>query len=180
MAIKQFLLDSTNRVVSGMDNETSLMPGWVQVTDVVFAEFVAASSTMYYVDGVLSPSSYSVVAAELANQVDSLVANIYSQWTRFSQEYLLREQAATAYQTAGYTGDCSIWITSYAVAAGVSNQTATETIIGQANQLNEALVALGALRMRKYEIIGCKDLPSVQATFLDISTQINAIAAQIA
>lgn len=180
MAIKQFLIDSTNRVVSGMDNETSLMPGWIEVSDAVFSQFVAATSTMYYADGVIAPSSYSVVAAELANQVDSTVANIYSQWTRFSQEYLLREQAATAYQANDYSGDCSIWITSYAVAAGVSNQTAAETIIGQANQLNNALVALGALRMRKYEILGCKDLPSVQATYLDISTQINAIAAQIA
>jgi hypothetical protein len=177
--INQILLDSTNRVLIGMNSEAYLLSGYVQVSDAIYAQYLAATSTVYYSKGVLTSASYSVIATQLADQIDAQVADIYSQWTRFQQEYLLRENAADAYKAAGYTGDCSIWITAFASAAGISNQAATDTILSQAVALNGALVTLGALRMRKYEILAGKDQASVQASYDDISGKIKAVAAQI-
>lgn len=179
MAIKQIQLDSTNQVVMGIDNETILRTGFIAVSDAVYAQIMSATSATYYVNGVVSGPSYSVVAASLATQVDSLVANIYSQWTRFQEEYTSRENAATAYKAAGYTGDVSVWISSFATPAGLTPKAATDLILSQATALNGALSALGALRMRKYEILSGTTLSAIQASYDDIVSKIKAVAAQI-
>lgn len=177
--IKQIQIDSTDRIVMYLDNETILRTGFTQVTDAVYASILASTHAMYYVNGVLSGPSYTVVAASLANQVDSLVADIYAKWTRFSKEYTAREAAATAYKAAGYTGDISVWISSFATPAGLTPKAATDLILSQSATLNGALSALGALRMRKYEILNGPDLATVQASYADITSKINAIATQV-
>jgi hypothetical protein len=45
--------------------------------------------------------------------------------------------------------------------------------------LNGALQTLGALRMRKYEVIGAVDAVAAQAAYDDITTKIDQTAAQI-
>jgi hypothetical protein len=118
-------------------------------------------------------------AQELADAIDGLVASIYSNWTRFQQEYLLREQAAQAFKDAGYAGDPGTWVSAYATSAGVTNQAAADTILAQASMLNGALKSLGALRMRKYEVIKAANAITAQAVYDDIVAQTNAVAATI-
>lgn len=117
--------------------------------------------------------------ARLADAIDSKVADIYSNWMRFSQEYLEREAAAQAFKDAGYVGDPGAWVTAFAVPAGKTNQEATDLILAQSVMLNGALATLGALRMRKYEILGAADAVVAQAAYDDIVAKIDATAAQI-
>jgi hypothetical protein len=115
----------------------------------------------------------------LSEQVDDAVAAVYSGYTRFMQEYLQREAAAQAYIQSNYTIPPTIWVTSYATAANVSNQLAAQTIMAQANQLNGAVAALGALRMRKYEIAAAQDATTAQTIYESIMTEIESIAKEL-
>jgi hypothetical protein len=98
---------------------------------------------------------------------------------RFSQEYLSREDAARAYKAANYTGDVSVWISSFSNAAGMSTQQAADLIITQADNLHGALAALGALRMRKYEVLYASDSDAATAAHAAITAAINTVAAAI-
>lgn len=117
--------------------------------------------------------------ALLSDQIDDAVATIYAQFARFMQEYLQREAAAQAYIQSNYTIPPTIWVTSYATAANVSNQLAAQTIMAQANQLNGAVAALGAQRMRKYEVAAAPDVATAKATYESIMTDIGSIAAEL-
>jgi hypothetical protein len=122
--------------------------------------------------------------AELVDAIDTHVADIYSNWSRFQQEYLLRQQAAQAFKDAGYAGDPGPWVSAYAVAAStatntITNQQAADTILAQAANLNAALQQLGALRMRKYEVMNAADAVTAQAVYDDIVSKINTIAAAL-
>lgn len=115
----------------------------------------------------------------LSDKVDTRVAAIYANWTRFEQEYRLREQAAAAYKAAGYTGDVSVWISGFASAAKLSTQDAADKILAQADGLNGALEGLGVQRMRKYEIQAALTAQAAQAVYEDVLIQINKIAATL-
>ena len=117
--------------------------------------------------------------AQLMAQVDSLVASIYANWTRFQQEYQNREAAATTYAANGYQGEPGIWVTSFAQAAGYDNKTAAELILGQANQLNSALMALGAQRMAKYSIAKATTPQAATDAYNAVVADIKSIAATI-
>ena len=112
---------------------------------------------------------------ELAEQVDARIASIYGRWTRFGQEYEAREAAARAYATAGYKGECSVWVTAFAEPAGLTLRTAADLIIVQADNLRIALEALGALRMRKYEIARAPDGLAAEAAHAAIMAQASTI-----
>lgn len=111
--------------------------------------------------------------------IDSLVADIYSNWTRFQQEYLSRQAAAQAFKDAGYAGDPGPWVTGFAVPAGKTNQQAADLILTQAVGLNAALSALGVLRMRKYEILAASSPTAAQTAYDSIVAAINTTAATI-
>lgn len=130
-------------------------------------------------ENAINEESLVELKTRLSTEIDTKVADIYSNWTRFQQEYLEREAAAKAFKEAGYTGDPGPWVTGFAVPAGKTNQEATDLILAQSVMLNGALAALGALRMRKYEIVGAANNAAAQASYDDIVTQINATAAQI-
>lgn len=116
---------------------------------------------------------------QMMGRVDDAVAQVYSNWTRFQQEYLLRQDAAQAFKDANYSGDPGIWVTAFATAAGLSYQAATDTILSQGSNLNTALETLGALRMQKYNIQKAADLPSATTVYNNLITQIKAVASQI-
>jgi hypothetical protein len=145
-------------------------------TDYVqYLNWVAAGNTANPVPTpALLPLQQSLMA-----QIDTYVADVYAQWTRFEQEYLLREQAATAFAAQQYQGDPGIWVTAFAQAAGYDNKTAAELILGQANQLNSALMALGAQRMAKYKIMAATDAASAQIAYNAVMSDIKSIAATI-
>jgi hypothetical protein len=99
----------------------------------------------------------------LAQAVDSTIAAIYNRWTRFGPEYDAREAAARAFAAAMYAGTPSVWITSFAVPAGLTVRDAADRIIAQADALKTALQALGAYRMAKYGILGAIDADAALA-----------------
>jgi hypothetical protein len=109
--------------------------------------------------------------------VDDRIAAIYARWTRFETEYTAREAAARAFAAVEYEGEASVWVSSFATAAGLANAAAADLIIEQADGLHVALELLGALRMRKYEIAGAGDAVSAQAAHDDIVAQANVIEA---
>jgi hypothetical protein len=111
--------------------------------------------------------------------IDGLVAEIYSNWTRFQQEYLSREAAAQAFKDADYVGDPGPWVTGFAVPSGMSNQQAADLILVQATNLKAALSQIGALRMRKYEIITATSAAVAQASYDSIIDAINMAAKSI-
>jgi hypothetical protein len=116
---------------------------------------------------------------QLSNDIDSTVAAIYSTWMRFQAEYESREAAAQAYKDAGYTGDLSKWISGFSDAADKTPQEAADLILQQSVSLRGALEALGALRMRKYEVLMAADSSAVIATHASIMTAIQTVAAAI-
>lgn len=96
-------------------------------------------------------------AQQLADLIDNKVAEIYNKWTRFTSEYQAKEAAALAYQQAGYEGETSGWISSYADSAGLDYKEATDRILAQAESLRSAQIQIGQLRMRKFELSALDD-----------------------
>jgi hypothetical protein len=115
----------------------------------------------------------------LSALIDATVASIYSTWMRFQAEYEAREAAAQAYKDAGYTGDVSKWISGFSDAANKTPQEAADLILQQSVSLRGALEALGALRMRKYEVLMAPDRSSANSTYASIMTDIQTVAATI-
>lgn len=101
-------------------------------------------------------------ATQLAALIDQKVALIYEGWTRFPSEYQAKEAAAQAYKAAAYEGEVSVWISSYAEAAGIGCQEAAERILLQAESLRAAQIQLGQLRVRKFELSALADEPRLQ------------------
>lgn len=122
----------------------------------------------------LAPTKVTLVEA-----VDAKIAGIYNRWLRFEAEYVAREAAARAFKAGGYAGDPGVWVTSFSSNAGLSNQTAADLIIAQADGLRTALQALGALRMAKYGISAASTVASAQAAHDAIISQADAIAAAL-
>ncbi|WP_258150726.1 hypothetical protein [Pasteurella multocida] len=89
---------------------------------------------------------------KLVNSIDDTAANIGSKWTRFAEEYKERESAATAFKESGFTGEVSIYISSFATVAGLDNKSATLLILKQAEGLRALQEQLAVQRMRKYEL----------------------------
>ncbi|MFC1142424.1 hypothetical protein ACFGXH_12440, partial [Pasteurella multocida] len=89
---------------------------------------------------------------KLTDNIDNTAANITAKWTRFAEEYKERESAATAFKEAGFTGEVSIYISSFATVAGLDNKSATLLILKQAEGLRELQEQLAVQRMRKYEL----------------------------
>lgn len=110
----------------------------------------------------------------LIEQIDSHAAVIYSTWTRFESEYRERQAAAEAYKSANYQGECSRYITDFALRAGLDNKAATNIILMQAAGLEKILVELANQRMRKYELKAPGlTIEQMQATYDDIIKQMD-------
>lgn len=90
--------------------------------------------------------------AEMVLKIDAYAVAKYAYLNRFEVEYRERATAARSFRNAGYSGEPSIWITSFAQAAGIDSRSATDRIIVQADALTDAFAQLAALRMRKYEV----------------------------
>ena len=88
----------------------------------------------------------------LVHSIDDTAANISARWTRFAEEYKEREAAALAFKEANFTGEVSIYISSFATVAGLDNKSATLLILKQAEGLRTLQEQLAVQRMRKYEL----------------------------
>lgn len=90
--------------------------------------------------------------ADAGRMIDEAAAQVYGRFTRFDQEYVVREEQALAYRAAGYAGEVPRQVAAFAAPAGLPAQQAADTILQQAAMLRGAIEQLGELRMRKYEV----------------------------
>ncbi|MGE8065576.1 hypothetical protein [Pseudomonas sp. NPDC089569] len=185
MGQKFAVYDSTGLITGFYDESDSPVPqdanpdAIIQLTD---AEWLLCLSVPHgVIDGQLVQTTQNVSyqsGSQYAAKINDLVASVSMNWTRFEGEYVSREAAARAYKAAGYTGECSIWITAFANAAKQTYKASTDLIIQQADGLRAAQEALGALRMRKYEIVPLSGAEA-RAKYDEICAAITQVASQI-
>ena len=92
--------------------------------------------------------------AELAAAVKKAVAGTYTDVDAIyaaavgnrAPEYEQAEQAALAYQAAGYTGTASPYVADYAIAAGITDQQSADLIIARAAGLRAAAQSMRSQR----------------------------------
>jgi hypothetical protein len=116
---------------------------------------------------------------KLAGEIDDAVAAVYSRFTRFAQEYETRETQAKAFKDAGYAGAVPRQVQAFATPAGKTATQAADLIIAQATQLRGALDDLGALRMRKYEVLGAATDAAARTALSEILAAVAAIDAAL-
>lgn len=121
------------------------------------------------------PAIIAQLKQSLASAIDDRVAEVTERWTRFKEGYARREAAAREYKLAGYVGEPSRWITSFATNANKTNQQATDIIIAQADGLNLALEDLEDLRMQKYQILRVNDEAVMRSEHQRIMSEIDVI-----
>ena len=126
----------------------------------------------------ISPEKHTALLAEtqtrLIANIDEHAAKIYSTWTRFESEYRERQEAAEAFKSANYEGECSRYITDFAQRARLDNKTATNLILTQAAGLEKLQMELANQRMRKYELtVPGLTLEQMQVTYDDIIKQMD-------
>jgi len=139
-----------------------------EISETLYRELLEGTSSGKVIDFSVvppvlrEPEKVWPAAAQLATLIDQKVAQIYEGWTRFTSEYQAKEAAALAYKATAYEGEVSVWIRSYAEAAGIGCQEAAERILQQAENLRAAQIQLGQLRVRKFELSALADEPRLQ------------------
>ena len=117
---------------------------------------------------VYSTTKESLVISEFGSIPDGYTA------VKPESEYRERQAAAEAYKSANYEGDCSRYITDFALRAGLDNKAATNLILMQAAGLEKLLVELANQRMRKYELKAPNlKLEQMQSIYDDIIKQMD-------
>lgn len=131
--------------------------------------------------GVPEATINEAVGVMLAQQIDDAAASVYKVASRFGDEYKAREAAAIAFQAAGYKGDVSSYISSFAQSASLANQAATDVILGQSAAFRGALEALGALRMKKFSIrlLAESDVEAAQKLTEQVIEQMRVIGSKL-
>lgn len=107
--------------------------------------------------------------------IDDLAASVANKWSRFAEEYEIAEAQAKEFKQAGYQGECSIYITSYAEPEGISNQEATDIILAKADSLRAFQIQLREQRMRKRLLLGCATVEEVEELSQEIQEKIKAL-----
>nr|DAK19818.1 MAG TPA: hypothetical protein [Caudoviricetes sp.] len=128
----------------------------------------------------ISPEKQTALLAETQSRlivnIDEHAAKIYSTWTRFESEYRERQAAAEAFKAANYEGECSRYITDFALRARLDNKTATNLILTQAAGLEKLQMELANQRMRKYELQAPNlTLEQLQSIHDDIIKQMDSL-----
>lgn len=116
----------------------------------------------------------------LADTIDNRVKFIYNRFMAFRMEYELREGAANAYKSAGYSGEPGDLVKRFADNIGTSYRAATDLILSQSANLRSAIPQLGNLRMDKYLVLKADSLESAQAAYDTTMSAIDAIDASLA
>ena len=117
--------------------------------------------------------------ADAGRMIDEAAANVYGRFTRFDQEYVVREEQALAYKAAGYAGKVPRQVTAFAVPAGIEPRQAADTILQQAAMLHGAIEQLGELRMRKYEVYAAATVAEKLAARDAVLTAIQTLGEQL-
>ena len=117
--------------------------------------------------------------ADAGRMIDEASANVYGRFTRFDQEYIIREQHAMAYRDAGYAGEVPRQVAAFAVPAGIEPRQAADAILQQAAMLRGAIEQLGELRMRKYEVYAAATVAEKLATRDAVLAAIKSFSEQL-
>lgn len=117
--------------------------------------------------------------ADAGRMIDEAAAQVYGRFTRFDQEYVVREEQALAYRAAGYAGEVPRQVAAFAAPAGLPAQQAADTILSQAAMLRGAIEQLGELRMRKYEVYAAATVAEKLATRDAVLTAIRTLGEQL-
>ena len=117
--------------------------------------------------------------ADAGRMIDEAAANVYGRFTRFDQEYIIREQHAMAYRDAGYAGEVPRQVAAFAVPAGIEPHQAADIILQQAAMLRGAIEQLSELRMRKYEVYAAATVAEKLAAMDAVLTAIQAFGEQL-
>lgn len=107
--------------------------------------------------------------------IDITAAEITEKWTRFAEEYKVREAQALAFKEAGYIGECGNYITMYSTRSNKTEQEATDIILQQADGLRVLQEQLASERMRKYELDDYETLDAITAITTEICNTLKAI-----
>ena len=127
----------------------------------------------------VSEPDIAALHADAARMIDDASAAIYSRFTRFDQEYVVREEQALAYRAAGYAGEVPRQVAALAAPAGLPAQQAADTILSQAAMLRGAIEQLGEMRMRKYEVYAAATVAEKLATRDAVLAAIRAFGEQL-
>ena len=119
------------------------------------------------------------VVNQMVGDIDSACAAIYAKYTRFGEEYKLRETQAQAFKDAGYAGEAPRQVRAFSERAAVPDQQATDLIISQADELRQLLETVGDTRMRKYEVLRALAFVDAQIAFAAVMQTLKTIEAQL-
>ena len=92
------------------------------------------------------PSIEQQIASALADTYADVDAIYAAAIGSRAPEYEQTEQAALAFQAAGYTGTASPYVADYAATAGITDQQSADLIIARANGLRAAVLAMRSTR----------------------------------
>lgn len=176
MGQKSASLDKDGGIICFFDSVDSPAPANSNLFELTDEEWQLCIAVKHKVEnGKLVPVLFvpmSYTPEELAEQINCTIEQIYKRWTRFQAEYEFREKAAIAYKESGYVGDGGVWITSFSGPAGIPPKMACDLILSQSENLRTAQRTLGALRMRKYEVVALTG-QAAQEKFDEINVAIN-------
>lgn len=110
-----------------------------------------------------------------ADKVTRAVCARLSDLSVFMYGYQHREEAALAYRDAGYKGEESGWVSSFADAAGMPYEKAVDLIILQGEQMRAAVYEIERLHMGKYLILRQSTVEQAQAICDQLVTAINTV-----
>ena len=138
---------------------------------------VLVMKTPVYVQPAPPPApSLEQVQAQLVEMVDARASFIISQLTKFKLEHEEREKAAMEFKNGA---EPSLWISSFADNAGLSNEAAADLILYQASTQREILQELGVLRMDKYKIKNMKTKEETEQVFNTVYSAIIELEARV-
>lgn len=92
------------------------------------------------------PSIEQQIASALANTYADVDAIYAAAIGGRAPEYEQAEQAAIAFQSAGYTGTASPYVADFAATAGITDRQSADLIIARANGLRAAVLAMRSTR----------------------------------
>ena len=128
----------------------------VEITSAEYADLLTAKSNGKLITADASgrliaidpplPSIEQQIAAALANTYTDVDAIYSAAIGSRAPEYEQAEQAALAFQAAGYTGTASPYVADYAATAGITDQQSADLIIAHANGLRAAVLAMRSTR----------------------------------
>ncbi len=170
--------------IETITEEVVVPDSYIEIDEAYYQHFMIAQASLDYrieysadalpvIVKIEDSEQLAIAITSAISAIDTSAATVTSNWTRFAEEYKEREAAALAYKEAGYSGEVSIYITSFAEPAGITNQAAADLILKQAADLRTLQSQLAAERMRKYE------LKATGLTLEEITVLRNEIVANI-